>query len=164
MANINSPGCLSERSPPRDHEKEERKTLPATRINSASVSLGGAVFCAYFLCLLQEGPCLHGNVETSAEAERGSDLHDERRACGNVWLLGLQFSVRIVEAVPGGAHHVDHVCVHHREICEATRGNAQHAEVVVERRCAVFDLNALFFVIHGAALCQQMAVDYLVSG
>lgn len=96
--------------------------------------------------------------------KRGSDLHDERRACGNVWLLGLQFSVRIVQAVPGGAHHVDHVCVHHREICEATRGDAQHAEVVVERRRAVFDLNALFFVIHGAALCQQMAVDELVSG
>lgn len=61
----------------------------------------------------------------------GSYLHDERRACGNIGLLGLQLSVGIIQAVPGGAHHVDHVCVHHREICEAMRGDAQHTEVVV---------------------------------
>lgn len=61
----------------------------------------------------------------------GTYLHDERRACGNIGLLGLQLSVGIVEAVPGGAHHVDQVCVHHREICETMRGDAQHAEVVV---------------------------------
>lgn len=54
----------------------------------------------------------------------------------------------IVEAVPGGADHVDHVSVDHREVREAPRGDAQHAEVVVQRRCAVFDLDALFFVIH----------------
>lgn len=54
-----------------------------------------------------------------------------------------------VESVPGGAHHVDHVCVDHREVGETTRGDAQHAEVVVQRRRAVFDLDALLLVVHG---------------
>lgn len=83
-------------------------------------------------------------------------LHDERRACGNIGLLRLQLSVGVVEAVPGGAHHVDHVSVHHREIREAMRGDAQHAEVVVQRRRAVFDLDALFFVIHGDAFMSPI--------
>lgn len=97
--------------------------------------------------------------------KRGSHLHDERRAGGHVGLLGLQLSVGIVEAVPGGAHHVDHVGVHDREIREAMRGDAQHAEVVVQRRCAVFDLNALFFVIHGDALFSKrwQTADDLMS-
>lgn len=78
----------------------------------------------------------------------GSDLHDERRAGGDVGLLGLQLPVGIVEAVPARAHHVDHVRVHHGEVGEAARGDAQHAQVVVQRRGAVFDLDALFFVVH----------------
>ncbi len=91
----------------------------------------------------------------SAEAALWPDLHDERCACGDIGLLGLQLAVGIVEAVPGGADHVDHVSVDHREIGEAPRGDAQHAEVVVQRRRAVFDLDALLFVIHRAVLSEQ---------
>lgn len=54
----------------------------------------------------------------------------------------------IAKAVPGGADHVDHVSMDHCEVRQAPRGDAQHAEVVVQRRGAVFDLDALFFVIH----------------
>lgn len=56
----------------------------------------------------------------------------------------------IVEAVPGRAHHVDHVSMDRREAGEAPGGDAQHAEVVVQRRGAVFDLDALLFPIHRA--------------
>ena len=83
------------------------------------------------------------------------DLHDERCARGDIWLLGLQLTVGVVKAVPRRADHVDHIGMDHREVSEASRGNAQHAEVVVERRSAVFDLDALFFVIHGAAFSEQ---------
>lgn len=75
-------------------------------------------------------------------------LHDERRAGGDIRLLGLQLTVGVVEAVPRRADHVDHVGVDHREVSEAPRGDAQHAQVVVQRRRAVFDLDAFFFVIH----------------
>lgn len=85
------------------------------------------------------------------------DLHDERRACGNIGLFGLQLTVGIVEAVPGGADHVDHVGVDHREVGEAPRRDAQHAQVVVQRRSAVLDLDALFFVIHGA-VCERSSL------
>lgn len=61
----------------------------------------------------------------------------------------------IVEAVPGGAHHVDHVGVHDREVGEAPWREAQHAEVVVQRRGAVFDLDALFFVVHVATKASR---------
>lgn len=54
----------------------------------------------------------------------------------------------VVEAVPGGADHVDHVGMDHREVGEAPRSDAQHAQVVVQRRGAVFNLDALFLVIH----------------
>lgn len=82
-------------------------------------------------------------------AEERTHLHDERRAGGHIGLLGLQLPVGVVESIPGGAHHVDHVCVDHREVGETTRGDAQHAEVVVQRRRAVFDLDALLLVVHG---------------
>lgn len=61
----------------------------------------------------------------------------------------------VVEAVPRGADHVDHIGMDHREVGETPRGDAQHAEVVVQRRRAVFDLDALFFVIHRAAFSEQ---------
>lgn len=76
------------------------------------------------------------------------DLHDERGACGHVGLLGLQLALGLAEAVPGGADHADHVGVHHREVGEAARGDAQHAQVVVQGGGAVFKQDALFFVIH----------------
>lgn len=106
--------------------------------------------------LISRAPRLHVRVwKPQQQLKRGSDLHDERRACGNIGLLGLQLSVGIVEAVPGGAHHVDHVGVHDREVGEAARGDAQHAEVVVQRRSAVFDLDALFFVVHVATKASR---------
>lgn len=43
----------------------------------------------------------------------------------------------------------------HCEVGEAPRGDAQHAQVVVQRRRAVFDLDALLFVIHGADFCNS---------
>lgn len=101
-------------------------------------------------------PGLHVRVwKPQQRLKRGSDLHDERRACGDIGLLGLQLSVGIVEAVPGGAHHVDHVGVHDREVGEAPWREAQHAEVVVQRRSAVFDLDALFFVVHVATKASR---------
>lgn len=85
----------------------------------------------------------------------GPYLHDERRARGDIGLLGLQLAVGVVEAIPGGAGHVDHVGVDRREVGEAPRGDAQHAQVVVQRRGAVFDLDALLSVIHGAGRLRQ---------
>lgn len=76
-------------------------------------------------------------------------LHDERRARGHIGLLGLQLPVGVVESVPRGAHHVHNVGVDDREVGETPRGDAQHAQVVVQRRRAVFDLDALLLVIHG---------------
>lgn len=112
--------------------------------------------CSFPGRFLQEAPRLHVRVwKSEQQLKLGSDLHDERRACGNIGLLGLQFSVGIVEAVPGGAHHVDHVGVHDREVREATRRDAQHAEVVVQRRSAVFDLDALLFVVHVATKASR---------
>lgn len=69
----------------------------------------------------------------------------------------------VVEAVPGRADHVDHVSMDHGEVGEAPRSDAQNAEVVVQRRRAVFDLDALFFVIHGEVLPQQRLVQMTVS-
>lgn len=79
------------------------------------------------------------------------DLHDEGRACSHIGLFGLQLAVGVVQAVPGGADHVDHVGMDHREVGEAPRSDAQHAQVVVQRRRAVLQLDALFLVIHEAA-------------
>ena len=57
--------------------------------------------------------------------------------------------MRVVESVPGRAHHVHHVGMDHREVGEAPRGDAQDAQVVVQSRGAVFDRDALLLVIHG---------------
>lgn len=76
-------------------------------------------------------------------------LHYKRRASSHIGLLGLQLPVGVVESIPRGAHHVDNVCVDNREVGETPRGDAQHAEVVVQRRRAVFDLDALLLVVHG---------------
>ncbi len=54
----------------------------------------------------------------------------------------------IVQPVPGGADHVHHVGVDHREISETSRRDAQDAQVVVERRRAALYLNAFLFVVH----------------
>lgn len=86
------------------------------------------------------------------------DLHDERCARSDIWFLGLQLTVGVVEAVPRSADHIDHIGMDHREVGETPRCNAQHAEVVVQRRSAVFDLDVLFFVIHGAAFSEQRSL------
>lgn len=88
-------------------------------------------------------------------AELRPDLHDERCARSDIWLLGLQLTVGVVETVPGRADHVDHISMDHREVGETPRGDAQHAEVVVQRRRAVFDLDALLLMIHRAAFSEQ---------
>lgn len=54
----------------------------------------------------------------------------------------------IVQPVPGGADHVYHVGVDHREIGEAARRDAQDAQVVVERGRAALYWNAFLFVVH----------------
>lgn len=80
-------------------------------------------------------------------------LHDERGAGGNGALFRLELTVRVVEAVPGGADHVHHVGVHHREVGERAGCDAQHAQVVVQRRGAALDLDAFFFMIHADDFC-----------
>ncbi|MEQ2269080.1 hypothetical protein XENORESO_021762 [Xenotaenia resolanae] len=78
-----------------------------------------------------------------------SDLHDERCACGNIGFFGLQLTVGVVEAVPGRTDSVDDVCMDYCEVGKTSGSDAQHAQVIVQRRSAVFDLDALFLVIHG---------------
>lgn len=92
------------------------------------------------------------------------DLHDERCACGDIGLFGLQLTVGVVEAVPGRGDHVDHVSMDHREVGEAPRGDAHQAEVVVQRRGAVFDLDALFFVIHREVFSENQYAEKVADG
>lgn len=62
----------------------------------------------------------------------------------------------VVEAVPGRAYHVHDVCMDDCEIGKAPRSDAKHAQVVVQRRCAVFKLDALFLVKHGAVTVTRL--------
>ncbi|KAG7243943.1 hypothetical protein INR49_006101, partial [Caranx melampygus] len=62
------------------------------------------------------------------EAVLWPDLHDERSACCNIGLFGLQLTMGVVEAVPGRADHVNHVSMDHGEVGEAPRSDAQNTE------------------------------------
>lgn len=117
-----------------------------------SPGLMAATFALISLSFFRRVKQLVGDVYKHckwSEVALSSDLHDERVA-GHVGLFGQQLAVRVVESIPGRADHVDHVGVDHREVGEAPRGDAQHAQVVVQRRGAVFDLNALLPVVHRA--------------
>ena len=56
--------------------------------------------------------------------------------------------MRVVEAIPGSADHVDHVGMDHGEVGEVPRGYPQDTQVVVQSGRAAFDLNAFLFVVH----------------